>query len=74
MKITKWFSESEEKSKNLIEIFTYLVEELRSESLMIKPLKNLEYDAVINLAENKDPTVQFIGYIIHYISYFLASV
>ena len=72
--MTKWFSESEEKSKNLIQIFTYLVEELRSESLMIKPLKNLEYDAVINLAENKDSTVQFIGYIIHYISYFLASV
>ena len=44
-----------------MELFAYFVEELRGDSLMIRPIKEAEYESIYSLADSKDPVVQFIG-------------
>ena len=41
--------------------FEYLINELRNDSAVFKPLKDSDYDAIIRLVEDKDNIVKFIG-------------
>lgn len=45
-----------------MELFTYFVDELRTESLMLRPFKEAEYEVISSLVNDKDAAVQFVRY------------
>ena len=55
------YSDPENKPKILMTHFEYIINELRNESIVFKPLKESEYEAIIRLVENKDLSIKFIG-------------
>lgn len=45
----------------VMQSFDYICNELRDESLMLKPMTEKDYDFVRGLASDKEPFLQFIG-------------